>query len=63
VTTIVVQRPEIQAASVGEEGVASIGAAIANLFFDAMGVRIRQAPMAPARVRTATKRGWRRVAA
>jgi nicotinate dehydrogenase subunit B len=55
VTTIVVQRPEIQAAGVGEEGQASIGAAIANAFFDATGVRIREAPMTPARVRATLK--------
>jgi CO/xanthine dehydrogenase Mo-binding subunit len=55
VTTIVVQRPELQAAGVGEEGQASIGAAIANAFFDATGVRIREAPMTPARVRAALK--------
>jgi CO/xanthine dehydrogenase Mo-binding subunit len=55
VTTIVVQRPEIQSAGVGEEGQASIGAAIANAFFDATGVRIRQAPMTPARVRAVLK--------
>ena len=30
---------------------ASTGAAIANAFFDATGVRIREAPMTPARVR------------
>jgi CO/xanthine dehydrogenase Mo-binding subunit len=55
VTTIVVQRPEIQAAGVGEEGLASIAAAIANAFFDATGVRIREAPMTPARVRATLK--------
>jgi len=55
VTTIVVQRPEIQSAGVGEEGQASIGAALANAFFDATGVRIRQAPMTPARVRATLK--------
>jgi CO/xanthine dehydrogenase Mo-binding subunit len=33
---------------VGEPGSAGIGAAVANAFFDATGVRIRQAPMTPA---------------
>jgi CO/xanthine dehydrogenase Mo-binding subunit len=55
VTTIVVQRPDLPAAGVGEEGQASIGAAIANAFFDATGVRIREAPMTPARVRATLK--------
>ncbi len=35
----------------GEPPTASIGAAIANAFFDATGVRIRNAPMTPAEVR------------
>jgi CO/xanthine dehydrogenase Mo-binding subunit len=35
----------------GEPPSTSIGAAIANAFFDATGVRIRSAPMTPARVR------------
>jgi len=36
----------------GEPPLASIAAAIANAFFDATGVRIRQAPMTPAHVRS-----------
>ena len=37
----------------GEPPLSSIGAAIANAFFDATGARIRRAPMAPARPRGA----------
>jgi CO/xanthine dehydrogenase Mo-binding subunit len=39
----------------GEPPTAAIGAAIANAFFDATGVRIRTAPMTPARVRATLK--------
>jgi CO/xanthine dehydrogenase Mo-binding subunit len=39
----------------GEPPQSCIGAAIANAFFDATGVRIRQAPMTPARVRATLK--------
>ena len=39
----------------GEPPTASIGAAIANAFFDATGVRMRSAPMTPARVRATLK--------
>jgi CO/xanthine dehydrogenase Mo-binding subunit len=39
----------------GEPPTSAIGAAIANAFFDATGVRIRQAPMTPARVRATLK--------
>jgi nicotinate dehydrogenase subunit B len=35
----------------GEPPLGPVGAAIANAFFDATGVRIREAPMTPARVR------------
>jgi len=39
----------------GEPPTAPIGSAIANAFFDATGVRIRQAPMNPTHVRAALK--------
>jgi CO/xanthine dehydrogenase Mo-binding subunit len=51
VTTVVVQRPELQPTGNGEPPTAAAAAAIANAFFDATGVRIRQMPMTPARVR------------
>jgi len=39
----------------GELGSTSIGAALANAFFDATGVRMRSAPMTPGRVRATVK--------
>ena len=39
----------------GEPPLSSIGAAIANAFFDATGARVRSAPMTPAHVRAALK--------
>jgi CO/xanthine dehydrogenase Mo-binding subunit len=39
----------------GEPGLPPMGGAIANAFFDATGVRIREAPMTPARVRAVLK--------
>jgi CO/xanthine dehydrogenase Mo-binding subunit len=39
----------------GEPGSVPPGSAVANAFFDATGVRLRQAPMTPARVRAALK--------
>jgi CO/xanthine dehydrogenase Mo-binding subunit len=41
----------------GEPALSPIAAAVANAFFDATGVRIREAPMSPARVRAVLKAG------
>jgi nicotinate dehydrogenase subunit B len=51
VTTAIVQRTDLAPTGSGEPTQAPIAAAIANAFFDATGVRIRQAPMTPGRVR------------
>jgi nicotinate dehydrogenase subunit B len=53
VTPVVVQRPDEPSTGAGEEVMGSTGAAIANAFFDATGVRLREYPMTPARVRAA----------
>ncbi len=45
----------ILATGSGEPPTSCIGAAMANAFFDATGVRIREAPMTPARVRAVLK--------
>jgi nicotinate dehydrogenase subunit B len=70
VTFSIVQRtdiPAIDTGTVAADGVLATGsgeaptapmaAAIANAFFDATGVRIREAPMTPARVRATLKAG------
>jgi CO/xanthine dehydrogenase Mo-binding subunit len=51
VTTVVVQRTDQPATGSGEPPTVGAPAAIANAFFDATGVRMRQMPMTPARVR------------
>jgi CO/xanthine dehydrogenase Mo-binding subunit len=55
VTPIVVQLSNLPPSGVGEPVTAVAPAAVANAFFDATGVRIRQAPMTPASVRAALK--------
>ena len=55
VTTIVIQRTDQIPGGGGEPPAVPTAAAIANAFFDATGVRIRQAPMTPARVRAVLK--------
>jgi CO/xanthine dehydrogenase Mo-binding subunit len=51
VTAIVLPHPDQRAGGAGEVPEAATTAAIANAFFDATGVRIRESPMTPARVR------------
>jgi CO/xanthine dehydrogenase Mo-binding subunit len=51
VTAVVVQRLDKVSTGSGEIPMATTVAAVANGIFDATGVRIRQAPMTPARVR------------
>jgi len=53
VTPIVVQQTDLPAGPVGEPPTQAAPAAIANAFFDATGVRLRTAPLTPARVRAA----------
>jgi CO/xanthine dehydrogenase Mo-binding subunit len=53
VTTIVVNRPDQVATGSGEPPQVPLGAAVANAFYDATGVRLFQAPLTPARVRGA----------
>jgi CO/xanthine dehydrogenase Mo-binding subunit len=53
VTPVVVQRLEEPSTGAGEEVMGATAAAIANAFFDATGVRLRQYPMTPGRVKAA----------
>jgi nicotinate dehydrogenase subunit B len=55
VTPIVVQHMDLPSTGSGEPTTAGVPAAIANAFFDATGVRLRQYPMTPAVVRAALK--------
>jgi len=52
VTAVVVQRLDQQSTGAGEEVMAACAAAIANAFFDATGVRMRQYPLTAPRVLT-----------
>jgi CO/xanthine dehydrogenase Mo-binding subunit len=53
VSCAIVQRPDLPSTGSGEPAQAPIPAAIANAFFDATGVRLREAPLTPGRVRAA----------
>jgi nicotinate dehydrogenase subunit B len=56
-TPVVVQRINEPSSGAGEEVMGAAGAAIANAFFDATGVRLRQYPLKPQRVRAALAAG------
>jgi nicotinate dehydrogenase subunit B len=56
-TPVVVQRINEPSSGAGEEVMGAAGAAIANAFFDATGVRLRQYPLTPQRVRAALAAG------
>ncbi len=45
-----INHPEIAPSGAGEPTIRTIPAAVANAFFDATGIRLRRAPMTPARV-------------
>ena len=57
VTAVVVQRLDQRSTGAGEEVMAAAAAAIANAFFDATGVRMREYPLTPKRVLAALGRG------
>jgi nicotinate dehydrogenase subunit B len=57
VTAVVVQRLDQKSTGAGEECMAAAAAAIANAFFDATGVRMKEFPLTPVRVLAAIKTG------
>ena len=59
ITHTVTQRLDLAPTGAGEPPDAAIAPAIANAFFDATGVRMREAPLSPARVRAALKAAGR----
>ena len=54
--TILIDNPGMPAVGGGEPPIITVGAVIANAIFDAVGVRLRQLPMTPARVLEALKK-------
>ena len=53
IETVLINRPEARATGAGETAVTVVTAAIGNAVFDAIGVRIRQVPFTPDRVKAA----------
>jgi isoquinoline 1-oxidoreductase len=55
--TILIDNPGMAAVGGGEPPIITVGAVVANAIYDAVGVRLRQLPMTPARVLEALKKG------
>ena len=53
IESVLINRPDAKATGAGETAVTLIGAALGNAIFDGTGVRLRQEPFTPARVRAA----------
>ena len=53
IETVLIDRPDAEAAGAGETSITVTAAAIGNAIFDATGARVRQVPFTPARVKAA----------
>jgi isoquinoline 1-oxidoreductase len=56
IEVVLVENPELAALGCGEPPIITMGAVIANAIFDAVGARLLQLPMTPARIQAALKR-------
>jgi nicotinate dehydrogenase subunit B len=56
IETLLIDAPDVPASGGGEPPIVCMGAVVANAIHDAAGVRMRQLPMTPARIREATAR-------
>ena len=57
IESVLIDRHDVEATGAGETAITVIAAAIGNAVFDATGVRIRQVPFTPARVKAALAAG------
>jgi isoquinoline 1-oxidoreductase len=55
IETVLVENPETPASGCGEPPIVIMGAVVANAIFDAVGARLVQLPMTPARIREALR--------
>jgi len=56
IETIIIDNPELPAQGCGEPPITTSGAVVANAIYDAVGARLLQLPMTPARILEALKR-------
>jgi len=55
IETVILESPDLAAQGGGEPAIVPMGGVLANAVFDAIGARVRQLPMTPARVKAAMK--------
>ena len=55
IDTVFIDAPDVPAQGCGEPAIVPLGAAVANAIYDAVGARVFQLPMTPARVKAAMK--------
>jgi nicotinate dehydrogenase subunit B len=53
IQTVLMDRPDVPATGAGETAITGVAAAVGNAIFDATGVRLRQVPFTPERVKAA----------
>jgi CO/xanthine dehydrogenase Mo-binding subunit len=53
IESLLVNNPDLPASGCGEPPIINVGAVIANAIYDAVGARVLQLPMTPARVKAA----------
>ena len=56
IETVILDSPDLPAQGGGEPAIITMGAVVANAIFDAVGARVLQLPMTPARVKAAMTR-------
>jgi isoquinoline 1-oxidoreductase len=57
IETVLIENPEVPASGCGEPPIVTMGAVVASAIYDAVGARLFQLPMTPARVLEALRRG------
>jgi isoquinoline 1-oxidoreductase len=57
IETIIIDNPDLPSQGCGEPPITTMGAVVANAIYDAVGARLLQLPMTPARVLEAIKKG------
>ena len=55
IETVLVENPAVPASGCGEPPIVTMGAVLANAIYDAVGARLQQLPMTPARIQAALR--------